>query len=133
MLRQWQPDRDRSPPPAGCPKIDMDEAGVFARQWARTALRWGGVALAIMLLLRAFRRADERAGQMVEDSTLEPRLFPEATEATPYPAGQAGFTSTRFTFSFASAVCGSRTFSTPFLKVASAFPASTPGGSGIER
>ena len=41
-------------------------AGVFARPWARTALRWGAVALAILLFLLSLRRTGERAGRMAE-------------------------------------------------------------------
>jgi hypothetical protein len=34
--------------------------------WARTALRYGVTALAILLFLLALRRSGERAGQLVE-------------------------------------------------------------------
>lgn len=46
---------------------------------------------------------------------------------------QAFFTAIRLTFACASGVCGSLIVSTPFLKLASAFSPSTPGGSGIVR
>ena len=41
-------------------------AGLIARPWARTALRWGAVALTVLLFLLSLRRAGERAGRMAE-------------------------------------------------------------------
>jgi hypothetical protein len=41
-------------------------AGLIARPWARTALRWGAVALAVILFLLSFRRAGERTGRIAE-------------------------------------------------------------------
>ena len=45
-------------------------AGLLARPWARTALRWGAVAFAVCLFLLSFRRTGESAGRMAE--RLEP-------------------------------------------------------------
>ena len=41
-------------------------AGLIARPWARTALRWSAVGIAVLLFLLSFRRAGERAGRMAE-------------------------------------------------------------------
>ena len=41
-------------------------AGLLARPWVRTALRWGAVVLAVVLFLLSLRRAGERAGRMAE-------------------------------------------------------------------
>ena len=41
-------------------------AGLAARPWARTALRYGAIALAVLLFLLALRRSGERAGRMAE-------------------------------------------------------------------
>jgi len=40
--------------------------GVFASPWARIALRYGAVALAILLFLLSIRRAGERVGRLAE-------------------------------------------------------------------
>jgi len=41
-------------------------AGVAGSRWARTALRYGALALAVVLFLVMNRRAGERAGRMAE-------------------------------------------------------------------
>jgi hypothetical protein len=40
--------------------------GIAASPWARAALRYGALALAIVLFLLSIRRAGERAGRMAE-------------------------------------------------------------------
>ena len=49
---------------AGRAVIAALAVGLLARPWARTTLRWGAVALAILLFLLSLRRAGERAGRM---------------------------------------------------------------------
>ena len=41
-------------------------AGIATSPWARAALRYGAVALAILLFLLALRRSGERAGRLAE-------------------------------------------------------------------
>ena len=41
-------------------------AGLATRPWARTALRYGAIAMAVLLFLLALRRSGERAGRMAE-------------------------------------------------------------------
>ncbi len=41
-------------------------AGIAASPWARAALRYGAVALSILLFLLALRRSGERAGRLAE-------------------------------------------------------------------
>jgi len=40
--------------------------GIAASPWVRAALRYGAIALAVILFLLALRRAGERAGRMAE-------------------------------------------------------------------
>ena len=40
--------------------------GIAASPWMRAGLRYGAIALAIVLFLLSFRRAGERAGRMAE-------------------------------------------------------------------
>ena len=40
--------------------------GLTASPWARAALRYGAIALAVLLFLLAFRRSGERAGRLAE-------------------------------------------------------------------
>jgi hypothetical protein len=40
--------------------------GIAAAPWARAALRYGAIALALLLFLLALRRAGERAGRLAE-------------------------------------------------------------------
>jgi len=40
--------------------------GIATSQWARVALRYGGIALAILLFLLSIRRAGERVGRLAE-------------------------------------------------------------------
>ena len=40
--------------------------GIAASPWARAALRYGAIALAVLLFLLSIRRAGERAGRMAE-------------------------------------------------------------------
>jgi len=40
--------------------------GIAASSWARALLRYGAIALAIVLFLLALRRSGERAGRLVE-------------------------------------------------------------------
>ncbi|NLF55388.1 MAG: hypothetical protein GX576_13505 [Thauera phenolivorans] len=40
--------------------------GFAARPWMRTALRYGAIALAVLLFLLALRRSGERAGRLAE-------------------------------------------------------------------
>ena len=39
---------------------------IAASSWARTALKYGAIALAVVLFLLSIRRAGERAGHMAE-------------------------------------------------------------------
>ena len=41
-------------------------AGVATSSWARAALKYGAIALAVILFLLSIRRAGERAGGMAE-------------------------------------------------------------------
>jgi predicted nucleic acid-binding protein len=41
-------------------------AGVATSSWARAALKYGAIALAVVLFLLSIRRAGERAGRMAE-------------------------------------------------------------------
>jgi len=41
-------------------------SGIMASPWARTALRYGAVALALLLFLLSIRRAGERVGRLAE-------------------------------------------------------------------
>jgi hypothetical protein len=41
-------------------------AGFATNPWARTALRYGAVALTVLLFLLALRRSGERAGRLAE-------------------------------------------------------------------
>lgn len=41
-------------------------AGIAAAPWVRAALRYGAVALAVLLFLLALRRSGERAGRLAE-------------------------------------------------------------------
>jgi hypothetical protein len=40
--------------------------GIAARAWMRTALRYGAIALAVLLFLLALRRSGERSGRLAE-------------------------------------------------------------------
>jgi hypothetical protein len=40
--------------------------GIAASPWARAALRYGAIALAVLLFLLALRRSGERAGRLAE-------------------------------------------------------------------
>jgi hypothetical protein len=40
--------------------------GIAASPWMRVALRYGAIALAVLLFLLAFRRSGERAGRLAE-------------------------------------------------------------------
>ena len=40
--------------------------GLAASPWARAALRYGAIALAVLLFLLALRRSGERAGRLAE-------------------------------------------------------------------
>jgi hypothetical protein len=40
--------------------------GIIASPWARAALRYGAIALAILLFLLSIRRAGERVGRLAE-------------------------------------------------------------------
>jgi hypothetical protein len=40
--------------------------GIVASPWARAALRYGAIALAVLLFLLSIRRAGERAGRLAE-------------------------------------------------------------------
>lgn len=40
--------------------------GLAASPWVRAALRYGAIALAVLLFLLALRRSGERAGRLVE-------------------------------------------------------------------
>ena len=40
--------------------------GIASAPWARTALRYGAIALAVLLFLLALRRSGERAGRLAE-------------------------------------------------------------------
>ncbi|MEX2375220.1 MAG: hypothetical protein WD942_06485 [Dehalococcoidia bacterium] len=40
--------------------------GIAASPWMRAALRYGAIALAVLLFLLSIRRAGERAGRMAE-------------------------------------------------------------------
>lgn len=40
--------------------------GIAASPWTRAALRYGAIALTILLFLLALRRSGERAGRLVE-------------------------------------------------------------------
>ena len=47
-------------------------AGFATNPWARTALRYGAIALTVLLFLFALRRSGERTGRLVERlETLE--------------------------------------------------------------
>jgi len=47
-------------------------AGFATNPWARTALRYGAIALTVLLFLFALRRSGERAGRLAERlETLE--------------------------------------------------------------
>ncbi|RDC67766.1 hypothetical protein DLJ49_20655 [Rhodovulum sp. 12E13] len=41
-------------------------AGIATRPWMRAALRYGAIALAVLLFLLALRRSGERAGRLAE-------------------------------------------------------------------
>jgi hypothetical protein len=41
-------------------------AWLAGNRWALTALRWGAIALTVLLFLLSIRRAGERAGRLVE-------------------------------------------------------------------
>jgi len=41
-------------------------AGIATSSWARSALKYGAIALAVVLFLLSIRRAGERAGRMAE-------------------------------------------------------------------
>jgi len=41
-------------------------AGVATSSWARAALKYGAIALAVVLFLLSIRRAGERAGRLAE-------------------------------------------------------------------
>lgn len=43
--------------------------------WARMALRYGTIALAILMFLLALRRSDERAGRLVERLETTEKAF----------------------------------------------------------
>jgi len=40
--------------------------GIAASPWTRAALRYGAIALAVLLFLLALRRSGERAGRLAE-------------------------------------------------------------------
>ena len=41
-------------------------SGIAASPWARTVLKYGAIALAVLMFLLALRRSGERAGRMAE-------------------------------------------------------------------